>query len=223
MWGRALLTPLMSRAQRYLRASCIAANPPNFAVQPWTKTLWQHSAPTLSCYQSHPHQAAPHKQVSPRADITGKLKNAKGGGGRASIIIGHSPESEVPSAPTPGPPCPTTYPPAHEGGWRKHPAGRTGRVSLCFRVGGKKKRETIKATIPRAPICKANEWNHWSLLPHPTWEMPFQYKFHSHLCSLARNNGPKSHQRGEFDHKPWRKPFDIHNLWLFYCLWILFF
>lgn len=82
-----------------------SSKPLNFAVQPSTKTLWKHSVPTLSCYQSHPHRAAPHKQVWPCADLPGQLKNAKGGRGRASIIIGHSPESEVPSAPTPCPPC----------------------------------------------------------------------------------------------------------------------
>lgn len=105
-----------------------------------------------------------------------------------------------------------------------HRAGQTAR-NFCRQIlplqqgGG----VTIKATIPQAAKRKANEWVHWSPHPRPTWEMPFQYKFHSHLCSLVRNNGSKSHQRGEFDHKPWRKPFDIHNLWPFYCLWILFF
>lgn len=82
---------------------------------------------------------------------------------------------------------------------------------------------TEGGTIPQAQICKANEWNHWSPHSHPTWGMSFQYKFHSHLCSLVRNNGLESNLRREFDHKPQRKLFDIHNLWLFYCLWILFF
>lgn len=77
--NRALLTLLMSRAQSYLQASCIAANPLNFAVRPSTKTLWQHSVPTLSCYQSHPHRAVTHKQVWPCVDLPRPVKKCKRG------------------------------------------------------------------------------------------------------------------------------------------------
>lgn len=135
MWDRAILTLLMSRAQRYLQASCIAATSPphpNFAVQPWTTTLWQHSVPTLSCYQSHPHRAAPHKQVWPCADLTGWLKKCKRG--QRSCLDNHRAFTWIILLHR------RRVHPAYEGRWWKHPAGRTGSVSLCFRVGGKKER-----------------------------------------------------------------------------------
>lgn len=84
-------------------------------------------------------------------------------------------------------------------------------------------REYQKVVFPELKYVKLMNGNHWSLLSHPAWGMSFQYKFHSHLCSPVRNSGSKSHQRGEFDHKTWEEAVAIHDLWLFYCLWIFIF